>query len=200
MNAAKELRRSIRTARRALPDQARHDASENLRRRVGSLAVFQCAERIAVFLAFDGELDPSRLVEDAWSSGRRVYLPIIGADDVLRFGVYRNDTALLPNRFGIPEPVPDAASAVAARDLDLVLTPLVAFDPQARRMGMGGGYYDRSFAFVRDEPDGSRPTMLGVAYELQKQDRIEVNPWDVPLDGVATEAHLYLRPGQIRIR
>ena len=200
MSSANELRRRVRIARRALTKPARRNASVRLVGRIRPLAVFQAAKRIAAFLAFDGELDPALLVRHAWSSGKHIYLPIIGPDDILRFGLYHDGTPLAPNRFGIPEPVAGSGEVIAARELDLVLTPLVAFDQEARRVGMGGGYYDRSFSFVRDEPDGPRPTMLGVAYELQKQDRIDTNPWDVPLDGVATESRLYPGPGQVRIR
>ncbi len=200
MNIPKELRRSVRSARRSLSEEARRGASEHLTGRINGLEIFRRAERIAAFLAFDGEIDPAKLVSHAWTLGTRVYIPIIGGDDLLRFGLYRPDTPLAPNRFGIPEPVAGAGEVIDARDLDLVLAPLVAFDREARRLGMGGGYYDRSFAFIRDDPDAPRPAMLGVAYELQKQDRIVTNPWDVSLDGVATEKHLYLRAGQTHIR
>jgi len=96
---------------------------------------------------------------------------------------------LEPNFYGIPEPRP--IELIDPRTLDLVLTPLVAFDGSGHRIGMGGGYYDRSFAFLRRRRYWRKPHLLGLAYELQKLPAIIPNDWDIPLDAVATEARIY---------
>lgn len=107
----------------------------------------------------------------------------------LWFAKFSPTDKLAYNRFGIPEPVRRRLIKPCA--LDLVLTPLVAFDCNGHRVGMGGGYYDRSFAFLRRRHHWRKPRLLGLAYELQKLARIIPNDWDVPLDAVATEARIY---------
>ncbi len=199
MTTTDAVRKRIRAARRSLSAEIRALAAAQLCERVSGLAAFVSARRIGAFIAFDGEMDPAQVVDQAWSLGRQVYLPIIGGDQLLRFARYEMDTPLTPNRFGIPEPSPGSGEILAPSDLDLVLTPLVAFDRKAHRIGMGGGFYDRSFSFVNDKPSRRRPIMLGVAYEIQRVEHIEENPWDVPLDGISTEQALYVRSNQTMI-
>jgi len=107
----------------------------------------------------------------------------------LWFARYTPGDALAANRYGIPEPV--VRELIKPWALDLILTPLVAFDTTGHRIGMGGGYYDRSLAFLHSRQHWQKPCRLGLAYEFQKQVMIEPNPWDIPLDGIATEACIY---------
>jgi 5-formyltetrahydrofolate cyclo-ligase len=92
------------------------------------------------------------------------------------------------NFFGILEP--DPSLHIDPRSLDLVLTPLVAFDDHGVRIGVGRGYYDRCFRFLRTRRTWRRPKLLGVAYELQHVPQIAQEPWDVPLWGAVTEARV----------
>jgi 5-formyltetrahydrofolate cyclo-ligase len=92
------------------------------------------------------------------------------------------------NFFGILEP--DRARPIDPRRLDLVLTPLVAFDDRGVRIGVGRGYYDRCFRFLHTRAAWHRPKLLGVAYELQHVRAIPPEPWDVPLWGAVTESHV----------
>jgi 5-formyltetrahydrofolate cyclo-ligase len=92
------------------------------------------------------------------------------------------------NFFGISEP--DAAKRIDPRRLDLVLTPLVAFDDRGVRIGVGRGYYDRCFRFLHARGAWHRPKLLGVAYELQHVRAIAPEPWDVPLWGAVTEVRV----------
>ena len=101
---------------------------------------------------------------------------------------------MIRNRFGIPEPDVRGGGLIAARDLDLVIVPLLGFDKACNRIGMGGGYYDRSFAFARRLEHISAPFMLGFAHEAQRVESLQVRPWDIPLDAVATQRRLYRRP------
>jgi len=189
-----ELRREIRALRRAIDPAERADAAVRLARRVSELDVFAEARTMAAYVVNEGEMDPRPLVELAWESGKEVYLPIISPDRLLRFGRYRSDTPLVPKTFGILEPLADDDDSIPPGDLDLVLTPLVAFDPNCNRVGMGGGYYDHTFAFLNERSESDRPRLLGVAYELQRTSRIDRQPWDLPLYAVATEGRLYHPP------
>lgn len=190
---ADALRRQIRTLRRALSHSERQQAAQTVARQVAHLRIFTSAHHIAGFLAFDGEMDPAPLMERAWEMGKQVYLPIVPGNPQthMMFAPYRPDSTLRPNRFGISEPDVPAHHLLSAARLDLVITPLVAFDDQGTRMGMGGGFYDRTFAFRRNPGHLPKPHLLGIAYEFQKVSQLIRQDWDIPLDGIVTEAHIY---------
>jgi 5-formyltetrahydrofolate cyclo-ligase len=95
------------------------------------------------------------------------------------------------NRFGIPEPVVAQRQLIKPWALDMVFVPLVAFDNHGHRLGMGGGYYDRTFAFKLQRTYLTGPVMVGLAHNLQHRPSIASNPWDIPLDWVITETHRY---------
>jgi len=186
------LRNQIRAQRRKLTPAEQRAAAMRLARIVGRDALFRRSRHIAFYLANDGELDTAVLLQRAWTMGKVCYLPVITPGQSLRFALYAQDDPLALNRFGIPEPVRPGLALVSARVLDLILTPLVAFDDQGHRLGMGGGFYDRTLAFLRQRHAWRKPRLLGVAHELQRTARIAAEAWDVPLDGVATDQKLYL--------
>ena len=95
-----------------------------------------------------------------------------------------------PNRYGIPEPQCPRDELVEAAEIELVLIPLLAFDRRGHRLGSGAGYYDRSFAFLREVERPALPLLVGVAYAFQEVESIAPEAWDVPLDFVATEHEL----------
>jgi 5-formyltetrahydrofolate cyclo-ligase len=136
-------------------------------------------------------MDPAPLLELLWSAGKQVYLPVLVpfSRQKLWFARFSPGDMLACNRFGIPEPV--RRSLIKPLALDLVLTPLVAFDTAGHRIGMGGGFYDRTFAFLQRRQHWHKPNLVGLAYELQKQATIKPNNWDVPLDAIATETRVY---------
>ena len=191
--SAADLRQQFRALRRAIPPAERHTAARQLARQVGSLKVFVNAHHIAAYLAVDSELDPAPLLERAWALGKQVYLPVLAGNPAahLLFAPYYPDAAMQPNRFGILEPDVPAVELLSPQRLDLVFTPLVAFDTRSTRLGMGGGFYDRTFAFRRNPAHLPRPLLLGLAYELQKVAELPRQSWDIPLDGIATEQALY---------
>lgn len=197
MPATVALRKQMRAMRRALPAAERHRCARQLAGRVASLRAFRQAHHIAAYLAVDAEMDPAPLLERAWALGKQVYLPVLAGAPAahLLFAPYHPHSAMKANRFGIPEPVVPATNLLAPQRLDLVLTPLVAFDASGTRLGMGGGFYDRSFAFRGNPAHLPRPLLLGLAYELQKVAELSRQPWDIPLDGIVTEQALYPGPG-----
>ena len=185
------LRQSIRQQRRSLTRAEADVCAEQLAHRTARHTLVLQSQRIATYLAADGEIDPYPLMQSLWDSGKTLYLPVLApfSNGKLWFAEFNPRDILVFNRFGIPEPVRRRLIKPCA--LDLVLTPLVAFDSNGHRIGMGGGYYDRSFAFLRRRQYWRKPRLLGLAYELQKQTSIEPNDWDIPLDAVATEARIY---------
>jgi len=194
--ANRQLRQQLRQARRALSATQRRHAAEQAARRLARLPRFRNARRIAAYIASDGELDPMPLVERAWSLGKQVYLPVLlpVGGRRLWFAPWEPDDLLLRNRYGIPEPAHAPWTRISPHILDLVLTPLVGFDAQGHRLGMGGGYYDRTFAFLRSHRCWRHPHLIGLAHECQRVEALTPNPWDVPLEGVVTETNWYPSP------
>jgi 5-formyltetrahydrofolate cyclo-ligase len=183
--ARRQLRRDLRAQRRALPDALRAQADGAIRARIRNLPEFRRARRVALFLAFDGEPSLSPLVDVARRQHKRLYVPVLKGL-TMSFRELDKSAGLTANFFGIMEP--KLGSAIDARELDLVLTPLVAFDDRGVRIGVGRGYYDRCFRFLRHRSHWRRPKLLGVAYELQRVPPLAANSWDVPLWGIVTEA------------
>lgn len=182
-----DLRQQLRTQRLHLSAAERQAAALAVAGRLVETAWFVEASTIAGYWACHGELDAALLMERAWAIGKAVYLPVL-AGDALQFAPYRTGMPLCRNRFQIPEPDVSPAEWLPPWALDLVLTPLVAFDSTGTRLGMGGGFYDRSFAFLRDlAGSGHRPRLVGLAYEFQQVEALVRQPWDVPLDAAVTE-------------
>lgn len=191
---AQNLRQKIREKRRNLSDAEREHAAFLLCERIAASRAFQRSKHIAFYLSNDGEMDLSLLVEHAWQKGKHCYLPVLAEPNTQRlwFIPYTPESKLINNRFGIPEPIHSNKTRLRKTlSLDLILMPLVAFDEQGNRMGMGGGFYDRTLAYLRHRRYWHKPTLLGVAYEFQKQKQLETNNWDIPLQAIATEKDLY---------
>jgi len=194
MTDLQQLRRQLRRTRLTLSPQAHAAAREAALARIKRHPRFRRARRVAGYFGSKGELDPMPLLEHAVQMGKRCYLPVLHPfrSGQLWFYRWRPGDALTLNRFGIPEPRPRRSGLIAARRLDLVIVPLLGFDSDCHRLGMGGGYYDRSFAFVHRLKRARRPFLLGLAHESQRVEQLEAQPWDVTLDAVATDQHLYL--------
>lgn len=187
----KQLRQALRTRRRGLDAAVRETAARKLAGLLADLVCYHSAEHIAAYIAVEGEMDPEPLLQQAVRESKRIYLPIVPQErtGTLQFVRWQPGMRMYPNRVGIPEPSDSAQGAIAPEKLDLVLTPLVAFDQHGQRLGTGGGYYDRTFAFLKS--GATRPLLLGLAYEFQRLERIESEPWDVRLTGVITDEHVY---------
>jgi 5-formyltetrahydrofolate cyclo-ligase len=184
------LRREIRAKRLALPATEVRAAAHRAVHRLWSLPILTRARTLALYLPTGGELDCTPFAAQAWRRGRAVFLPVItGA--TLRFAPFDADSELRPNRFGIPEPVTPVRGWRTARQLDVIIAPLVAFDTQGHRLGMGGGYYDRALAFLMRRSCARRPHFVALAFEMQKIVVLPAEEWDVRLDAVVTEATTY---------
>jgi len=143
---------------------------------------FFAAKSIACYLPMADEVDPTRIIERAWCAKKRIFCPVIAKSGKMFFRRLEPDTTLRQNRFGLWEPID--GEIIAARQLDLVITPLVAFDDENNRIGMGGGYFDRYFAFQKRSTRWLRPKLIGLAFDCQKVEKIVANPWDIRLCAV----------------
>ena len=183
-----QLRRALRQARRALTAAQQRDAARDLYRQLAQHPLFRRARHIALYLPNDGEIDPRLLLREAQRRGKRTYLPVLHAWPRTRMVFQRiaPGERLRANRFGIPEPRIDRRRQRPVWALDLVMLPLVGFDDAGGRLGMGGGFYDRSLAYQARRQTWKKPRLLGLAHECQKVDRLVQASWDVPLSGTVT--------------
>lgn len=184
-----ELRQRNRKMRAQLSQDALDQAASNLCERLCALPEFINASKIAAYAAVNGEISLQLVIDRALELGKKIYLPNLDLKS-LRFSPYFHGQKMRINRFKLPEPDVSEDEMLAPEALDLVLAPLVVFDPQRNRIGMGGGYYDRSFEF-RKQQGKDVPRLIGVAHELQKVDRLVAEDWDVPLDMVVTDGAIY---------
>ncbi|MGB5396120.1 MAG: 5-formyltetrahydrofolate cyclo-ligase, partial [Gammaproteobacteria bacterium] len=153
---------------------------------------FTNSNTIAGYLANDGEISARYILERAWLMHKQVFLPVLSPlGHRLYFAPHLPGGPLQANRFGILEPDCHPREWRSARQLDLILLPLVAFDSNGNRAGMGGGFYDRSLSYRQHRQHWLRPALYGLAHELQKTEQLNVRPWDIPLDGIATEKSIY---------
>ncbi|VXC03551.1 5-formyltetrahydrofolate cyclo-ligase [Pseudomonas sp. 9Ag] len=187
------LRRQLRQARRQLSPTRQRLAARDLYRQLAQHPVFRRARHIAFYLPNDGEIDPRPLMLEAQRRGKATYLPVLNAWPRTRMVFQRlmPNERLRPNRFGIAEPAFRPNRQRRIWTLDLVLMPLVGFDEDGGRLGMGGGFYDRSLAYRGRRKNGHKPTLLGLAHECQKVDRLPLEPWDVSLQATVTDLSWY---------
>lgn len=180
-----ELRRQARAARRALDEHQRRAAAEAVCERL--LQAFPGCKRVGAYAAVASELDLGPTLARWIAAGVEVYLPHVEhTAPQMRFARWRGQQRfLVPNRFGIPEPLVSVDELIGAESLDLVLLPLIAFDRHGQRLGSGAGYYDRALAFRLGQP--APPLLYGIGYACQQVERIPAAVWDVPMDGVVTE-------------
>ena len=188
------LRRMLRKARRALTPSEQRQAAHGLYRQLAQHPLFRRAKHISLYLPTDGEIDPRLLLRAAQRRGKATYLPVLSAwpRTKMVFQRVRPGEKLLPNRFRILEPRVNAKRQRKVWALDLVLLPLVGFDDAGGRLGMGGGFYDRSLAYLARRQSWRKPTLLGLAHECQKVDRLAQASWDVPLAGTVTDKQWYV--------
>jgi 5-formyltetrahydrofolate cyclo-ligase len=147
---------------------------------------FLSSQSIACYLPVRNELNTHELIEHIWQSGKKCYLPVIekSRPGWMSFALYCPNDVLIPNEFGILEPV-ETAPRISEQALDLVITPLVAYDSCGNRLGSGCGYYDRVFANIQDW--SKAPKLCGFAYHQQQVPTLYPESWDVPLHAVVTD-------------
>lgn len=174
------LRTQLRNRRRQLSETEQRSAAASVKDQfiqVLNSALSQ-PQHLALYLTNDGEISPSDICQWCWDQDITVYLPVLDGQ-ALVFARYTPECDWQKNSFGILEPV-DPEPATGA-DMDMVLMPLVGFDAQGGRLGMGGGFYDRTF-----EHKAERTHLIGLAHDCQEVDSLPIASWDVPLSGILT--------------
>ncbi len=177
-----QLRQQIRKTRRKLTALQQQQAAQHITEQALNLIERRHAKNIALYLAFDGEISTQPLIECLWQQGKQVYLPVLHpfCRGHLLFLRYLPNTPMKPNKFGILEPHLNLQNVLPIEQLDMIFTPLVAFDKQGNRLGMGGGFYDRTLQHQRQQ----HFITVGLAHQCQQVDALPTESWDIPLDRI----------------
>ncbi|MBM6551579.1 5-formyltetrahydrofolate cyclo-ligase [Marinomonas ostreistagni] len=174
------LRKHLRSQRQQLTESEQALAAEQVTQTFLSALASNLPKQanLALYLTNDGEISPSEICKWCWANDINVFLPVLDGQ-ALVFARYTSDCEWQKNSFGILEPIdPNPATG---SDMDQVLMPLVGFDAQGGRLGMGGGFYDRTF-----EHKAERTQLIGLAHDCQEVESLPIESWDVPLGGILT--------------
>ena len=182
------LRQLMRKRRRSLKPKEQSLAEESVAKKLALLPSFYMSKRIAFYLAHDGEIDPKFAMGIAEAAGKECYLPLLHPlkQKRLYFARYKRGDALSINRYGIQEPPLRGSKIVPAFAIDLILMPLVAFDSSCNRIGMGGGFYDRTLS-----TQYKCTRLIGLAQSFQETSAINKGAWDVTLHAIVTEKNIF---------
>lgn len=184
-----QIRQTIRQARRQLTPEQQKIAAEQAKLNALQHPKIAQAKNIALFLSFDGEINTQPLIDALWQQNKQIYLPVLHPFSAhhLLFLHYHPDSQLVKNRFNITEPPLDVRDVLPPEQLDVMLIPLVAFDSQGQRLGMGGGFYDRTLA--NWQKSGFYP--IGLAHDCQHVEQLPVAHWDIPLPEIITPKKIW---------
>ena len=174
-----QLRQQIRKTRANLTALQQQQAEDSITQQALALIEERNAQHIALYISFDGEISTDKLIQILWAQGKQVYLPVLHPfnPNHLLFLRYLPDIPMLKNKFGIWEPKLNVQNVLPLDELDILFTPLVAFDRQGNRLGMGGGFYDRTLQHWQKSPF----IPVGLAHQCQQVEQLPTEVWDVPL-------------------
>ena len=174
-----QLRQQIRKTRANLTALQQQQAENSITQQALALIEARNAQHIALYVSFDGEISTEKLIKTLWAQDKHVYLPVLHPfnPNHLLFLRYLSDTPMLKNKFGIWEPKLNVQNVLPLDELDILFTPLVAFDKQGNRLGMGGGFYDRTLQNWQN----SSFIPVGLAHQCQQVEQLPTEAWDVPL-------------------
>ena len=182
------IRSNIQNLREKLPKEEQLIRSRNICQMILNSGILNDAKHIAIYLPVRGEADPTFLQHFQELSEKIFYLPVLSEEhkNHLEFARYDENTIMKLNRFKIPEPDTNSTEVITdPKQLDAVIMPMVAIDNSGNRIGMGGGFYDRTYAFRKKQ--ACKPDLIAFAYNFQLIERQTPQAWDVPADAIALE-------------
>lgn len=200
-----EIRQSLRAKRQSLSQIEQQQCSNELLAQLSARADINAANNIAIYLANDSELDAMPFIKWCWQNDKNIYLPVIHpfSRGHLLFLHFDENTVMTKNNYGILEPKLDIRLIKNISDIDIIFTPLVAFDQTGNRLGMGGGFYDRTLSswykqYRIDNAQGNtqqkkltKPYPIGLAHDIQLIAEIPSELWDIPLPEIITPTKQY---------
>ncbi len=186
-----EIRAQMREHRRLLSEEKQRLASQSVIQHISIHEKISLAQHIAVFLSFDGEISTQPLIEYLWQQNKKVYLPVVDPflETHLLFVPYHKSTALIRKKWNIFEPPLERAQVIPFEKLNILFVPLVAFDKNGQRLGMGGGFYDRTL----QKGISKVPYAIGLAHDCQQVKSFPIAKWDIPLPEIVTQSKIWQR-------
>lgn len=186
-----KIRTLIRKRRQGLSPQEQTQAGLDLLHQIKMLPNIAQAKSIALYLSIDGEIDTAPSIQWLWQQNKQVVLPVIHpfSPGYLLFLNYSPTTPMNLNQYGIPEPILDQTQICPLSKIDIIFTPLVAFDDSGQRLGMGGGYYDRTLEQGFETGEGAQA--IGLAHNCQKVNTLPTQHWDIPLSIIVTPKQIW---------
>lgn len=186
-----QIRAMFRQKRRLLSTLQQQQAAQQVLTTVIQSTQLKKAQTVACYLANDGEVNPQAIIEYCWQHNKTLLLPVLHpfSQGHLLFVEYQIDSKMQMNRFGIPEPAITTQKLCPLNQIDLIFTPLVAFDSSGNRLGMGGGFYDRTLAPIKRDKLPTR--LVGLAHNCQQAQSLTSDSWDIPLNGIATPSEYF---------
>lgn len=193
MNNKDSQRKFLRSKRRQLTARQRDHFSKQLCARITKITNIFINKKVAIYWPFDGEINPIPLIHKCRNQPVKFYLPNLPHMkwQPMHFSCITPKSRFSFNRFEIPEIISSRKNSISAKELDVVLMPLVGFDLNGNRLGMGGGFYDRTFKYLFQRRALHKPKLIGLAYEFQRLKEINSDHWDIPLTAVVTEKDIY---------
>lgn len=190
-NDRQSIRKKILTKRKTLTSTFQTNAAQSLLSSLQNDIDIKRANHIALYLAVNGELDLQPFIHWCWQQQKQVYLPVVHpfSNGHLLFLRYDNTSTMVKNQYHIEEPRLDIRHIKPIQELEVILTPLVAFDNTGARIGMGGGYYDRTLAnWHKNQHHQSKYNFypIGIAYDFQQIAKVPCEHWDIPLPKIIT--------------
>lgn len=190
MLSKEQLRKKFIQCRKALSSTQAQQESEGLVAALIQTPEYQQAKEIAVYLATPQEISLHPIIQACWLNNKKTYLPCLN-DSTLIFTKFQENTPLIKNQFNIPEPEQNTTT-IAPLALDLVLMPLIAIDQHGNRLGMGKGFYDKTFYFLNHNPRPPKPLLIGVGFQCQSSiASLPSNTLDIPCNAMLTHKQFY---------
>lgn len=190
MSERQILRKKLRAKRNALSSLQQKQAANDLSTHILQAGILNGATSIALYLANDGEIATEGIISTCWQSNIRTTLPVLHpfCAGRLLFLQYHQTTTMVCNKYGIPEPTLAVTAVVPKTQLDIIFVPLTGYDARGNRIGMGGGYYDRTLASL----NRTQTKIIGLAHHCQQVDLIPTDNWDIPLDMIVSDKTVLL--------
>ena len=193
MKSINDLRKKLKAARSAIPLDQQLRASDQACEHLYKMIRFSHLKNIAAYMPSKGEIDPMPLLALAHAMGKQCYLPVLHPfiEGRLWFAPWTPHCSMHINRFGIAEPAFNPSSRCKPQYLDVVIVPLLGFDKNCHRLGMGGGFYDRSFAFTQQRRVWKNTKLIGFSHDVQQCRSLKRNTWDIVMNAVVTPTKIY---------
>lgn len=179
------LRKLALSNRDSLSLLEREQYSAAILNKLMSLPQIQAAKVIMCYRSFRSEVDTAKIVENFLLSGKVLCFPVCEKGGIMHSYCPNDEAAWKKSPMGIMEPDRENSRLIAPEDIELVICPLLAFDAKRRRLGYGGGYYDRYL------PKCKNALRVGVAFEKQRLQQVPTDEHDLNMDIIVTEKNIY---------